>query len=62
MNVHSLMWNPHCHQKQNTDPLEELIEKYKLLVNNNMDFSTWLGSRGMLIINLALTSPSLGLL
>lgn len=43
-------------------PLEELIETYKLLVNNNTDFPTRPGSQGMSIIDLALTSPGLGLL
>ncbi len=62
MNAHSPIWNPHCHQKQNAGPLEELIETYKLLVNNNTDFPTRPGSQGRSIIDLALTSPSLGLL
>ena len=31
MNAHSPMWNPHCRQKQNAGPLEELIETYQLL-------------------------------
>lgn len=56
------MWNPHCRQKQNAGPLEEVIETYELLVDNDMDFSTRPGSRGMFIIDLALTSPALGLL
>ena len=62
MNAHSFMWNPHCRQKQNAGPLEELIEKYKLLVNNDTDFPTRPGSRGISILDLALTSPGLGLL
>ena len=62
MNAYSPLWNPHCYQRQNADPLEELIETYKLLVNNNTDFPTWQGSRGRSIIDLALTSPGLGLL
>ena len=62
MNAHSPIWNPHCHQRQNAGPLEELIETYELLVNNNTDFPTRPGSRGMSIIDLALTSPGLGLL
>ena len=62
MNSHSLMWNPLCCQKQNVGPLEQLIEIYKLLVNNDTDFPTQSGSRGKSIIDLALTSPDLGIL
>ena len=49
MNAHSPIWNPHCHQRQNAGPLEELIETYELLVNNNTDFPTRPGSRGILV-------------
>lgn len=42
--------------------MEELIETYELLVNNDTDFPTRPGSRGLSIIDLALTSPNLGLL
>ena len=62
MNAHSPVWNPHCRQRQTAGPLEELIEIYELLVNNGTDYSTRPGSRGMSIIDLALTSPGLGLL
>ena len=62
MNAHSSIWNPHCRQKQNAGPLEELIETYELLINNDTDFPTRPGSRGISIIDLALTSPDLGLL
>ena len=60
MNAHSTMWNPHCRQKQNAGPLEELIERYELMVNNDTDFPTRPASRGISIIDLALTSPALG--
>lgn len=56
------MWNPRCHQKQNAGPLEELIETYELLVNNDTDFPTRPASRGVSIIDLALITPDLGLL
>ncbi len=62
MNAHSPMWNPRYHQRQNAGPLEELIETYELLVNNNTDFPTRPASRGVFIIDLALTSSDLGLL
>ena len=60
MNAHSTMWNPHCHQKQNTGPLEDLIERYDLMVNNNTDYPTRPSSRGFSIIDLALTNSELG--
>ena len=62
MNAHSSMWNPHCRQKANAGPLEELIESYELMVNNDTDFPTRPSSPGISIIDLALTSPELGLL
>ena len=62
MNAHSPSWNPHCRQRQNAGPMEELIETYDLLVNNNTDFPTRPGSRQFSIIDLALTNPDLGIL
>ena len=38
VNAHNSMWNLHCWQNVNTGPLEELIESYELIVNNNTDF------------------------
>ena len=40
MNADSPMWNPHCRQNVNAGPLEELIESYELIVNNDTDFPT----------------------
>ncbi len=60
MNSHSTMWNPHCHQRQNASPLEDLIETYELIVNNDTDFPTRPSSRGLSIIDLALTNSELG--
>ena len=61
MNAHSPMWNPHCHTKKNAGPLEELIDSYELIVNNDPDYATRPSSQGSVsIIDLALTSPSLG--
>ncbi len=61
MNAHSNMWNPHCRQKQNAGLLEEIIETYDLIVNNDTDFPTRPASRGISIIDLALISPDLNL-
>lgn len=60
VNAHSSMWNPHCRQKVNARPLEELVKSYELIVNNNTDFPTRPSSPGISIIDLALTSPGLG--
>ena len=60
MNAHSPVWNPYCRQNVNAGPLEELIESFELILNNNTDFPTRSSSRGISIIDLALTSPALG--
>lgn len=62
MNANNLMWNLHYCQKQNASPLEEVIEIYEFLINNDTNFLSCLGSWGVSIINLVLTSPDLGLL
>ncbi len=56
------MWNPHCRQNVNAGPLEALIESYELILNNDTDFPTCPSSPGISTIDLALTSPELGLL
>ena len=60
MNAHSPIWNPHCQQNINAGPIEELIESYELIVNNNTDFPTRPSSPKISIIDLALTSLDLG--
>lgn len=62
INAHSSIWNPHCWQNVNTGSLKELIESYELIVNKDTDFFTRPSSPGISIIDLALTSPELGLL
>lgn len=60
MNAHSPVWNLHCHKKENAEPLEQLIDTYELIVNNDPDYATRSSSQGSTsIIDLALTSPSL---
>ena len=60
MNAHSSMWNPYYRQSVNAGPLEEIIESYKLIVNNNTNFLTRLSIPRISIIDLALTSLELG--
>lgn len=61
MNAHSSMWNPHCQTRKNAGPLEELIEGYKLIINNDPDYAIRPASQGgVSIINLAFSSPELG--
>ena len=59
MNAHNSMWNPHCWQNVNAGPLEELIKSYELIINNDINFPIRPSSPGILIIDLALTSPDL---
>ena len=60
MNAYSSMGNPHYRENVNAGPLEELIESYELIVNNDTEFPTRPSSLGISIIDLALTSPDLG--
>ena len=62
MNAHSLSWNLYCGRRQNAEPREHLINKYKQIVKNNMDYPNCLQSQKISIIDLALTTASLGLL
>ena len=56
------MWNFYYRQSKNVGPLEELIEGFELIVNNNTNFLTHPSSQGISIIDLALTCPKLGIL
>lgn len=61
MNAHSPMWNPHCQTRKNAGPLEELIENYEVIVNNDPDYAARSASQGgTSTIDLALSSPELG--
>ena len=62
MNTHNSMWNSHYCPKQNAGSLKQLIETYKLIINNDTDFPTRPLSHGLLIIDLALTNIELGFL
>lgn len=60
INIHSPMWNPHCSRKQNSSILEELIEQFGLFINNKPGRATRPMSHGILIIDLALSTATLG--
>lgn len=60
MNAHNPLWNLHCHQRQNASVLEEMIDEYGLLVNNEPGRSTRPLSQGISVIDLALTTAALG--
>ena len=49
----------HCHEKLNVKQLKKLIETYKLLDNNNLDFAICLSGLGMSIIDLVLINLEL---
>lgn len=59
MNTHSLLWNLYYKKKINTKSLEELIEKFYLLINNKLDRSTKLINRKVFIIYLVLSTIKL---
>lgn len=40
MNNYGPVWNPYFHQKQSASILEEIIDQYGLLVNNESERST----------------------
>ena len=60
INAHSPVWNPHCHRKQNASVLEELIDHFGLLINNEPGRSTRPISQGISVIDLALSTAELG--
>lgn len=50
------MWNPHCWQQKNAHLLEELIEGFEFIINNDSDFPICPQSQGISIIHLTLTN------
>lgn len=49
--------------KKSTGPLKELIKSYELMVNNDLNFTNYPSSQGIIsIIDLTLSSLELGLL
>lgn len=62
MNAHSPIWNPHCRGRKNAKPLEDLIEKFDLLINNKSGRTTRPASEGVSITDLALSTAELGFL
>ena len=62
INAHSSSWNPHYVRQQNVGSLEDLIDKYKLIINNNTDFPIRSRSQQTFIIDFALTTANHGLL
>ena len=60
VNAHSPVWNPHCRRRQNSAILEDLIERFGLLINNKPGRATRPLSREVSVIDLALSSAQLG--
>lgn len=60
INAHSPLWNPHCQRIINAKSLDELIEKFHLLINNESGRATRPASRGVSIIDLTLSTIELG--
>ncbi len=59
INTQSPTWNPRCRRKKNTKPLEDIIEKFDSLINNESGRATRPASNGVSIIDLALTTAEL---
>ena len=60
--AHSPRWNPHYRRKQNATFLEDVIEQFRLLVNNEPGRATRFLSREISVIDLAFFSTQLGVL
>jgi endonuclease/exonuclease/phosphatase family metal-dependent hydrolase len=62
-NAHSPLWNPHTNQRTNALSLENLIESFDLHINNTPGIPTRpKRTPGISIIDLAISTPELGLL
>ena len=60
-NAHSPLWNPHMRAQVNAGPLDDLINKEGLYINNELGVSTRpKRTPGISIIDLALTTVSMG--
>lgn len=60
INAHSLLWNPHYYERQNTSVLKELIDYYGFFLNNEPGRSTQPLSHRSLVIDLALSTTAFG--
>ena len=62
-NAHSPYWNSLCRRRIRADQLESIIDRHKLLVNNEMTTPTRLKqTSGCFIIDLTMSTPDLGYL
>ena len=63
LNAHSPIWNPRCIDQRNHKPLEQIIEEFDLIINND-DSPTYAVERmsETLIIDLTLSTIPVGLL
>lgn len=50
INAYNPSWNLHFHNKKKARPLENLIDGYKLIVNNNPDYAIYLSSQDTIFI------------
>lgn len=56
INTHSSIWNFYCQQNINIGLLKKLIKRYKLIINNNTKFFTYLLCLKISIMYLTLIS------
>ncbi len=59
INNHSQVWNLHCHRRQNAAILEEHIDKFSLLINNEPECAICPSSQTISVIDLALSTVDL---
>lgn len=55
INAYSWVWNSHCHKKQNVAILENLIEQFRLLINNKTGRTTCPSSKKISVIDFILS-------
>ncbi len=60
INTHSPLWKPHCQRRQNAAILEDFIDQFALIINNEPGRSTRPASQGVSVIDLALSTTELG--
>ena len=60
INAYSPIWKSHCQIWKNAKPLEDLIEKFDLLINNGPGQTTRPANKAISIIDLAFSTTELG--
>ena len=59
INAYSPVWNLHCHKRQNTTVLEELMERFDVLIHNKPGHAIFPSSQNISMIDLAFFTANL---